>query len=767
MLEKVKPIDGLDVVNDYIQNNNIKLLSLNIFDTLVYQTGSEHSHAYAMLAKRFYPNDRSKALAFYRARISAEHTARSTMMNGAQPAEISLDEIYESFAENFCDYSDPVQKKLVELEMMCDIIRPNYEILYLLQCAINHGVEIALVSDTCYNTKQIKMFLERHIDVSKIKYFFLSCEQHTSKYNMLFQRLLTKTGYTGDQVVHLGSSRIADGNCSQFGIQFFYQPVLRHELSHACDTEIPLSSDYCYELHSHGDYYIHAMRSTMCRTPLIRDDYMLWGSIFLGPVLDGWASWAIDGFKRKNVKNIAFVGRAGHTLHECFTVKNQHLSLNEDFITEDVSISKFTAMQASLFNADFTEIFDFLMRPTPLHASVLLSQVGLELSDINYTDDPLLNSDTIVQLVNSITTNASLRERVVEFSKQCRARLLTHLARSFDGKIPNLLGLVDVGYNGTMQMRLASIFEHEGIKCQTVGYYLALTESIGDIQRPHQAYGFLVQNGQPSTFESNFMRSPGLIEQCLMPGKLGSVIGYDDNGDPQRAPKLIGEKQQENARNVQRGVFYYIANSPTIRLDNYEVYMEYCRKIISRIIIQPSEDEMNLFFRWRHETNYGCETSYLLTDYDGPPDVVTHFNPGQLSMLQEHNVPWLCGWLKFIGHKALPLVQIMLTSEATIDYYSLTRELPIKVVSADDNYEDITNLSLGNQGCYKVHVYGSQGSVYVDFGRAVTIDSVLLCTRWDWKPFDAWAGGEDHVVLDTRDIPLHCTVHINFTLATV
>jgi hypothetical protein len=551
---------------------------------------------------------------------------------------------------------------------------------------------------------------------------------------------------------------VADGGCTHVGIHFLYQPVFQEHMNNLLENELHPAEDNNYEIYSQGDQQIEVVRSIMCRESQINDDHTLWGSLFLGPVFYGMTSWLVNGFNDKGINDIAFISRTGTLLHHLY------LQYGGNAKTYDLHITKYTVLQASIFDCSFNELFNFFVKPVPILLSRLLQSIGLDLNDINYTKDVLLES--VVPLIHTITGNATLRKKVIDFSIECRSKLLTHIGRTFGGNIPSVFGIVDIGYNGTIQLQLSKIFQHEHIKTQIVAYYLGLTAEITELAPPHQAFGFLMQNGQPSTFENYYIPAQAVIEQSLL-GPIGSVIGYHDNGDPILGEYNIDVRQQGEADKVRTGIKYFMEGNIKSKTPNYEVYSEYCRKIITRLLIRPSEQEVKLFSHWYYEINNGCDTRLELMGYTGPTEAITHYSPNQLCRIPERHTPWLYGWLRRIDHKALTLVQILTLIEDTGFTNSVTQDINVHITGCDETYQDTINLNLGNKGSYRLHTYNGIGSWMVTFEQEITIDSVLLCTQDTLTPFDKWYAGSDHIVFDARDIPTNSPVYINFTLTNV
>lgn len=189
-----------------INTEQFSLLSLDIFDTTVYRCVPKPSDVFFLLARKFkninHIHDSSSPESFVKERINAEERARRKKY---YCTEVTLKEIYDEFPSGyFSNFSSFVAADF-EFKLEQELVFLHPEMRDLIIYAKDRGLKTAFVSDTYFETNQIKRLVG--IDVDHI---ILSCENNVSKYHGLHLALLKESGVPPERILHVGDNETAD-----------------------------------------------------------------------------------------------------------------------------------------------------------------------------------------------------------------------------------------------------------------------------------------------------------------------------------------------------------------------------------------------------------------------------------------------------------------------------------------------------------------------------------------------------------------------------
>lgn len=170
-----------------------------------------------------------------------------------------------------------------------------------------------------------------------------------------------------------------------------------------------------------------------------------------------------------------------------------------------------------------------------------------------------------------------------------------------------------------------------------LGIYLALNDQgLSNINNKFKMCGFLFEGTASSSITPIVLRFVELMEQSLTPTELGTVIDYDEIGIPIFHYPAISEKQKKEIIEIQEGIEIFLANAfrfgaefiPTERLEDLQ---RISRAIITRALISPTSEELDLFRDWEHDDNIADHKLeyivsphfYHIMDYFTPSNIIS------------------------------------------------------------------------------------------------------------------------------------------------
>lgn len=641
----------VDAIRSLVDSGRYDLLSLDVFDTLVWRRVPAPPDVHFLTARSLLANgrlhDSSSPESFSRERMGAEERARRKR----PPGEVTLAEIYDEFPIGYLRGSTREDAVTAEIEAECSVVRLDAEMAALLAHARDRGLKTAIVSDTYFERDQIARLLPPEI-LATIDHVILSCEHRVSKYLGLHRVLLEATGVAPERVLHVGDNYDADvEGPAALGLERYWYRKFPQAYEEMMRAELPLSASRRSALFAAGDDCgMTALRSRALARHT--DPYEQWGAAILGPVVNGFCDWVTEKCDALAIDTVLCLMREGRIFKLLLDTRGSGL------VTRELFVSRYAALKASIYDGTEDEIKRFVFRPTPQPAARLLEQIGLAQAGIAEASraEPLEPREALA-LIKRIARDPSLRKLVSASSATARGRFLAHLRRLVDPRPRRSVAFVDLGYKGTIQECVQLIMNREGFGMTTHGLYLVTGGDVHTTQsRGAIVEGWLAENGQPTSMAHTFMRSPEIVEQSLM-APCGTTLGHDAAGEPILDQIRIPPGQQEQIEKIQTGLLSFAdlwvrhgggrqdgCRPSAARMKPW--YQEICARMVAR----PSATELDLFGEWQHDENFGSTRARrLATVLDLDEWEYSHMSAHQLASLPFARVYWPFGFARRIS----------------------------------------------------------------------------------------------------------------------
>ncbi len=325
--------------------------------------------------------------------------------------------------------------------------------------------------------------------------------------------------------------------------------------------------------------------------------YRDYGYMNIGPVVTEFMRWVLE---RTQGNPIFGVMREGRLLTR---VANQ-LS-GKSNTAQEVWLSRYVCLKAaitSLEDVEALENFLFRARGQLLRKAGILRHFELE----RFADSwPLSQTEEIGadnwKGVHAWLCEPQIAETLLAVTGRERANLMRYL-RERGALKQDVLRLVDLGYAGNTQHALQKILNHEALSITTHGYYLVATAGIRHAERSGcKIEGFLSHAGLPQEFTSVFARTPELMEACLTTPGVGSLLGYDAQGQPICERSLVPQEQDQAVTAIQEGICAYVATHLTSERQTASAL----RALVERMLLSPSLEEATNLGAFQYDDNFG------------------------------------------------------------------------------------------------------------------------------------------------------------------
>ena len=592
-----------------------RVLSLDCFDTLLWRDTHAPRDIFARLPGTT-PLQRSHA----------EAQARRRARFGSGRDEVAIGEIYAELLPNAAPAARTaaVQAELAAEARHCFAFAPTVE---LMRRAKARGMQVIIVSDTYLDANQLGELITQAAGdevAMLIDRIFVSSAFGKPKAGGLYGEVLRKLSTRPGHILHIGDNKGADvTGVAPFGVATLH---LR-QFSDAVTEQLRLETGFDAMLHPHRPGELTSPQphraALAMGEPALPDAATRFGFAALGSVMTGFAMWL-------EAEAAALARQNGGTIHPLFLMRDGYLpmraangfgriaqdrsldtGLDTGHFGHAIEISRFTATAASLCTERAVQQFieaELGTLPQALGRQLLIPKA--DIARITAGRDPANASLALLAHVRRSET----RRAITTASRSLARRLVAHVRAVANPAPGDTLMLVDLGYNGTVQNRIAALLEKE-LKVHVAGRYLALRE----MDRPGLDKRGLIsdEHYDPQALEALCANVAVLEQLCTTP--MGSVIDYTETGEPIRTENGIKSQQSAIRERVQAGALAFIATAKGVALrrhSNGEIahWRRAAANGLARLFYLPRAEELSVIAAFEHDVNLGTARKVALFD---------------------------------------------------------------------------------------------------------------------------------------------------------
>lgn len=652
----------LDDVHRIIADRACSVLSLDIFDTVLWRRVPRPVDVFGLLAPRL----RDAGLCppwvtgatLRRMRIAAEDAARGG--RDALGTEVSLFDIWRAMPAGIFGTAPLEQLVEAEVGLERELTVVDLDIAEVVRAARKQDVQVVLVSDTYFTEDQLARLLDRPelgpLDDVRI---FRSNQHGADKASGLWDIVLRDLGRSPEQVVHIGDHEIADHEVpGGLGVR----TVHYRRLDDACLEVLKREKEPVGRFEDHapdlddryGDFgltglRVKAVRSGVPFSTSALDVAWRYGAGVLGPVLTGFAEWVAWKAHEAGTRRLWCSMREGELLSAL--INRSAEARGWDVVAAPVWLSRFVTSLAGLDPHDPDAVHAFIRTGYRLTVRQALAVLELQPGDVPglavELDTVIDNGDIADRVARALTETPHLCNRLAVTVTAVRERMIKSL-RAVGALDDPELTLVDLGWGGTIQRQLARALEIARIDARVSGLYLATDDRSERVYLAGlRAEGYLAQAGHPARVARTVTRSPEIVEQCVN-ALCGSLIGFTEEGEPVLGDASDSPSQNAERRTVQDGVFAFqhmwsryvgASGGAWPDLARPQAARDRLARILVAALEAPTADEAAVFGNWTHEDNFGSSLVTTLLPADLRP-AVPYLSPGDLDDLHMRDSFW-------------------------------------------------------------------------------------------------------------------------------
>lgn len=541
----------VDSFREKIKKVNPEIISFDIFDTLVDRAIEQPVHIFKLIEPKVDKITQGVITNFQIIRQTAERNVRSSLSEDKQ--EMTMDEIYDEI-HNITSISRDALEKVKELEIEYEFknIRARKIGLKLYHEAQRANKKIIFISDMYLDEDVIRKILISAGYTNNDKLYLSSSVFLRKHEGDLFKYVQEREGVASEKWLHVGDNPHGDIKIPEsLGISTFHiKSAFRNIETNKKIFELLKNDRRTRTIGESAVYGLIQRKLFDDQCNLYPSDTHFGGNASIlgyagfAPMMFGFLHWIMMQAKRDGVDHLVFLSRDGKVLYRMAGVL-----FPEDEGWPKVSYalsSRRAARVASLYTkSDINKLIDSSISNSTLNG-FFDGKFGLDISnvsnetlkdfDFNSKESRINQSDRekIKRLADY------LKDQILDNAKQER-ELLSSYYESLGISKGNNIGIVDIGYAGTMQVAMERITSASNIRGY---YYITFETALEQLEKTGVMRGYAGDFVKRTIHPDSICRNGFLYETlfcssdssfiCFKKDNQGRVIpifnkSYDDN----------------------------------------------------------------------------------------------------------------------------------------------------------------------------------------------------------------------------------------------
>lgn len=469
--------DGLDKLKDEIMNEKTKVVSFDIFDTLIVRPFLYPKDLFTFLNDDYRKLSNNLAIDFSKIREDCEILARTEAFKQKRE-EVTLDRIYEIIEEEYHISKNIIQflkQKEIELELRFCQKRETAYSLYKLAKYL--GKRVICTSDMYLPLDTIKKILEKN-GYDKIDKIYLSCEiMKTKSIGTLYEYVIQKENIQANNIVHIGDNYNSDFEVAKKkNINAIHFPKATdvmldrnrtNNLTQMLTDSMPFWRDNRSSMNFIGircmvalvgnKYFDNPFVTFNPESDFNIDPYLI-GYYLVGSYMFGVVNWLLRETENKNYKNLVFMARDGYLPMEIYNILKKYYknvpeakylrvsrkALISAMIVDKIDLYKLTDV-INIDNHTPKYIIKYIKESLKDYSEDKIKQI-IEKNGIKYEED-IKDKQKFNKLVKIISDNL--------FDEEKNNKKIAKLKEFFGEYFEEKSATFDVGYSGRPELYLS------------------------------------------------------------------------------------------------------------------------------------------------------------------------------------------------------------------------------------------------------------------------------------------------------------------------
>ena len=593
-----------------------KVVSFDIFDTIIVRKVQAPRDVFLFLTDYAPFTGTGSPVHLAQLRYDAELIARRRVHSAIGCGEATLTEIHTELAK-LAQIDVALVPEMVAaeeaIEMSLCIAHPYLQHVY--KRAKKAGKIVWFVSDTYHESSFLRAMLKNAGYDDATDRIVSSCEERCSKGSgKLLPKLVAQAGLSQQEFVHVGDNLNSDCALpSQAGINGVWHP-----LAGAPEGAGPAST---------REYALAAgLAAWGLRTfEPPRPFWWRFGFGIAGPLLVGFSSWLHEKMRADGVTKAFFLLRDGDVLKRVYDVL--HEGKAGAIPSALLESSRRAYMLPALGPTAPSLTTQLFVSENPRPVGEFLTRLRIRIDDLGpvfqqagFSGPNEVVASNQAGRLTALFSHPKVTERIIKRSAEERDLLMGYLKQEQVIGHKRRVGLVDIGWNATIQKSLDHAAKAAHVPADVVGYYLGtMPGAANDAVSPMR--GYLFELGAPAERARPMVDFRQLAEFVCTSAR-GSLLRFAHDGKrivPVVAEPDHDEAQMDAIRELHEGALDYARmtreESDAFSLSPLDA--ESASRALFRVIANPTGEEADVIGGITHGDGMGATTSRAFARFAG------------------------------------------------------------------------------------------------------------------------------------------------------
>ena len=547
--------DGLDKLKEKVMDDKTKVVSFDIFDTLITRPFLYPKDLFTFLNEDYRKLSNNLGIDFSKIREDCEVLAR-TEAHEQNKEEVNLDRIYEIIQEEYDipkEILDVLKNKEIELELrFCKRRETAYSIYELAKYL---GKRVICTSDMYLPLATIKEILDKN-GFTNIDKIYLSCDvMKTKATGNLYDYVINEENIESEEMVHIGDNYHSDYEVAKkHRINSIYFPKTTdimldknttNNLTQMLYTSMPFWRDNQASMNFIGirsmlavaanKYFDNPFRVFNTESDFNIDPYLI-GYYAVGLYMFGVGNWLLRETSGKSYKNLVFMARDGYLPMEVYNIlKKYYTNVPE---ARYLRVSRKALISAMIINKiDLYKLTDVINieNHTPKY---IIKYIKESIKDIPEAEIKSIIEKSGIKYEEDIKTLQKFNKlvKVISdelFDEEKNNLKIEKLKKYFGEFYQDKSATFDLGYSGRPELYLSVLC---GKPIDT--YFLNINQ--GEAIKYSQTAGYNL-----TTYFDAKPSVTGFAYESIISELAPSTIGYDFTGDVKPILEKANKTYQE------------------------------------------------------------------------------------------------------------------------------------------------------------------------------------------------------------------------------
>jgi predicted HAD superfamily hydrolase len=600
-----------------------RIVSFDIFDTALLRNVLQAHDVFGLVQLRYEQAHSPLPFNFAKERVLCEKELRDEAWQTRHETEVLLDDIYAYMLKKHrLSADDAEQLKALELSIEGAVCVRNPFVHSLYEYARSLHKPVIFVSDIYLPQRFIADILHKEGYNGYHKLYTSSSYKRTKATGTLYDLVLQDLQIPASSLLHIGDNKQSDIEmASTKGIRVVYYEkcatLAEKEYKQGEVSRIKSTQEVLFDSLL-GATVVNKFLSNRdeCKTSSKEQFWYRFGYEKAGVLLLGFCLWILKRAKEDRVDRLFFLARDGYVLQKIVDLLT--VSGGSRIQTEYLLASRRAYNFANIRALGEKEIRFLIYETSYIPLGQYFKRIGIDFSLVKdkIQQFGFKNAEEYVsneQKEDLRKLFLAVEDLILERAAQERANLLDYF-KEFGIKDGQTIGMVDIGWNGSLQTSFAKLLKEINSDNKTQGYYLGTWEGArNNCSESVNIHGYLCEFSEPESYK-NLLKECVEIFEFIHLAPDGSLICFEsEEGKPKplfdAVPSEIENYQK--AKILHEGIFDFVAdfmksysNFPEINFEK-----EIAIAPLKRVLQNPTQKELVCLGDLIHSSDFGILNS--------------------------------------------------------------------------------------------------------------------------------------------------------------